>query len=664
MRLVILLLLCPFFIFAQSGPGGSGNTDASSNLIVWLKADDGPTITSTAINGIKLNTWADQSGHQIIGLPHQLEQRPTYKFNAINELYPTISFDGKDDFLQLSILENPEEDEEVDDDDDDDDDENENQITDPFSVKNDFAIIFVAKADVIHDTDPMSNMEDGTYNGLDYQKYVLAPSYRNGGNEAGFGISLGTNGIAAYEYGFNYFPAINAINNNPPNFIIGNEFHIFMIQVENKKSVIAMDGEIIGEGLPSSIGHLFVPNEIGGGSTNALANFDNFFEGELAELIMYANGINAAEQIAIQNYLAAKYGIELAQNDLYQMDNPENGNYDHDVAGIGKRNNGHSLLESKGTGVVCFSNPSDLDNGEYLFWGNTKVGFDNLATERPEGAEAMLATTWAVSEIGEIGTMDICFSHGMFVDVNPEDLRLVIDTNGDGSFLDEEIPLDNSANTIIIDTENEEVTFTNQNLNDGDLFTFASRSSLNPLPISLVSFRANVVANKTIDLSWTTESESNNEYFTIERSTDSRDFSPIGMVEGKGTTELTQSYQLTDHQPFRGDNYYRIKQVDYDGNYTYSNIIKATIEVDKEDIFVFPNPTIDELTIQLPNAAIDDLMIQVYDANGKLVFSEKKIQSALSNVKINPKLNPGIYFLRLRARNYVGGERFVVSSDK
>ena len=669
MRLVILLLLCPIFSLAQTGPGGSGSTDGSSNLVVWLKADKGSNITPTAINGIKVNAWADQAGYQVVGIPSQLEQRPTFKFNAINDVYPIISFDGKNDFFQLFIQEDDEENDDDDDqDDDDDDDENDEddddqdedqEIINPLDIKNNFTIIFVAKANVIHDTDPMTVIEDGNFHGLDFQKYVLAPTFKSG-NNAGFGVSLGTNGIAAYEYGFNYFPAVNSINNNPPYFLIGNEFHIWKVEVVNKKSTIYMDGEFISEGVNSGIGNLFIPNEIGGGMTEALVNFDNFFEGELAELVIYANTINTSENIAIHNYLSAKYNIELTELNVYEMDSPNNGNFDHNVAGIGSSGVDDVLLGSKGTGIVCISNPSDLNEGEYMFWGTDKIEYNELSNETPEGAASMLATTWAVSEIGDIGQHDVCLNYDVFGDINPKDIRLVIDSNNDGSFLDETIPAELSESLVAIDEVTATITFKEQNLNNGDQFTFASKSTFIQLPVSLTSFRANVVENKKVDLAWVTESETDNQYFIVERSADSRIFSPIGMVEGNGTTQFTSQYQLQDSQPFRGDNYYRLKQIDLDGTFSYSNIIKASITIEKEDIFVYPNPTHSDLTIQLPNAAVGEILIQVYDATGQIVFTKTEPQDHLSNIRITTHLDTGIYMLRVRTKNFTSSKSFVV----
>jgi len=638
------------FCFAQTGPGGVGATDGTSNLIVWLKADSGPNITNTAINGIKVNTWTDHAGYNVIGLPNDTDHRPTLKFNEINEIYPSFSLDGKDDFSQLSIIES-----------DIDIDSQDNQIIDPFSTKNNFTILFVARADVIHDTDPMTASEDGNLNGLDYQKYVLAPTHRNG-NDAGFGVSLGTNGIAIYEFGSNYFPALNVVNNSP-DYNIENQFHIYMIEVIEKKSVISMDGQIIGEGLVSSVDNLFIPNEIGGGITNALAFVDNYFEGDLAELIMFSNNINTTEEIVIQNYLSAKYNIELAANDRYKMDDVANGNFDHDVAGIGRTNFNDVLLTSKGPGIVCISNATDLDDDEFLFWGKNSANINALALEVPLGAASMLASKWAVTEEGDVGNQDVCLSFNMFAGANPKDFRLVIDTNGDGSFLDEDIPENYPVGFVDINTATSEITFKNQNLSSGSMFTFASKNPLEALPVALTSFRANTVANKEIQLNWTTESETDNQFFIIERSVDLRNYELIGQAAGNGTTELTNYYQLLDKQPIRGDNYYRLKQVDSDGTYSYSNIIKATIEVRNEDIFLYPNPTLNELSIDLPNAAIGKVSIEIFNVNGKLVFIENLEQNNVSKININPTLAPGIYFLRLRTKNYIHSKSFVVANE-
>src|SRR5690606_10594300 len=83
------------------------------------------------------------------------------------------------------------------------------------------------------------------------------------------------------------------------------------------------------------------------------------WNGDIAEVIVFTTELNAAQRIIIDNYLAAKYGFTLGANDIYTMDNPGNGNYDYEVAGIG-RSGSLEHTNSQGTGIVRVLNPSGL----------------------------------------------------------------------------------------------------------------------------------------------------------------------------------------------------------------------------------------------------------------------------------------------------------------
>jgi len=96
------------------------------------------------------------------------------------------------------------------------------------------------------------------------------------------------------------------------------------------------------------------------------------------------------------------------------------------------------------------------------------------------------------------------------------------------------------------------------------------------LPIELVKFET-IPENNSVKVKWETNSEVNNDYFTIEKSNDGTQFLPVGTVHGAGTSSATLSYSFVDDQPYQGINYYRLKQVDYDGQFTYSKTISVNV---------------------------------------------------------------------------------------
>ena len=142
------------------------------------------------------------------------------------------------------------------------------------------------------------------------------------------------------------------------------------------------------------------------------------------------------------------------------------------------------------------------------------------------------------------------------------------------------------------------------------------------LPISLLNFTAQKKGNASL-LQWQVTNEMNNAYFSVEHSSDRTNFQSIGKVKGHGTVSIQQKYQFTDNNPVKGINYYRLKQVDYDGNSTYSNIVGLTFANIAIIFQVFPNPAVNSIKVSLPSIT-ETSVINVFDLNGKKVL-EKQI---------------------------------------
>src|SRR5207244_2284981 len=108
---------------------------------------------------------------------------------------------------------------------------------------------------------------------------------------------------------------------------------------------------------------------------------------------------------------------------------------------------------------------------------------------------------------------------------------------------------------------------------------------ITPLPVVLKNYRAYRSGNNAVTIAWQTENENNNDYFTIERSSNGKDFIPLANIRG-----LNQSsgYSYTDEKPLDGS-YYRLSQTDKDGKKTYYNILKVVINNSNLDIGLAPN---------------------------------------------------------------------------
>ncbi len=159
----------------------------------------------------------------------------------------------------------------------------------------------------------------------------------------------------------------------------------------------------------------------------------------------------------------------------------------------------------------------------------------------------------------------------------------------------------------------------------GNYTTFGSKTASTVLPIELLSFTATCDGRSAL-IEWTTATERNNDYFSLERSDDAINFIEIVRVAGAGNSIEPLDYSYTDYGIHGGDNYYRLVQVDYDGTRTASEIIVANCiepEVGEPDVQAYPNPFNDELTVVLDNFGNRAATIEVYDMLGKLIYTEK-----------------------------------------
>lgn len=182
------------------------------------------------------------------------------------------------------------------------------------------------------------------------------------------------------------------------------------------------------------------------------------------------------------------------------------------------------------------------------------------------------------------------------------------------------------------------------------------------LPIVLSAFTA-VSQQNYVNVCWTTESEQNNDYFTIYRSADGENFEQIGTEAGAGNSTMTLNYSFVDYYPLDGVSYYLLQQTDYDGTSKYSKkvVVKRSLSVEPCMVKVFPNPykNDDVLTIDLGASNNANVQVQIVDAMGKVVsnVSCKTIGSAM---RINPKLNAGVYMVKVSVDGQTSTQKLVV----
>lgn len=165
------------------------------------------------------------------------------------------------------------------------------------------------------------------------------------------------------------------------------------------------------------------------------------------------------------------------------------------------------------------------------------------------------------------------------------------------------------------------------------------------LPVELSRFSAMAAGQSTL-LSWSTATETNNAYFEVQRSADSRDWEVIGKVKGAGTTQEAQYYEYTDYKPLPGLSYYRLRQVDYDGQYEFSPAVAVDRKEAGFSFTAFPNPAPDALHISLPPRE-EPLTAEVYDACGQRVRQQTlPARAARQDIRLSG-LPPGLYWLAI-----------------
>lgn len=174
------------------------------------------------------------------------------------------------------------------------------------------------------------------------------------------------------------------------------------------------------------------------------------------------------------------------------------------------------------------------------------------------------------------------------------------------------------------------------------------------LPVELVYFQAEKVLDHQVKLQWTTASEVKNDRFEIERSQEGSDFQHINTVYSKGNSLSITHYSIMDKNPLSGNNFYRLKQVDLDGSYKYSNMELVSIE-GNERIRVYPNPATDLLTIEVPQTE-GDIPIAIYDQLGRLVRKTRMTSGQLDLKEISD----GIYFISIVSNHYHHLEKVMI----
>lgn len=599
-RLLILFAVFSTNLLAQvNGPAGVFNTTGSSNLRAWFEARDvdGDNIfTDNPANGTAVSSWTDKSGYNNHLIQATASHQPTYNTGGT---YPALNFIFSETVNQTDYMN--------------------------FTSATHFAT--GTAYFVLIPTDPGGNFVANIL--LDDANRSLRLEQYDDTDEVGYTVIGDDDYVSGITTNYGAYSIVSfRKSTTSENFLI-----------RQNASSVSVDVNSTTDGIPVT--------RVGLNSIIEGANYN------LVEMLVYNTSLNGAQILIVDNYLSSKYGNIAIQTDLYNMDTPALGDHDHDVAGIGRQSAGNTHTDAQSS-ISRMTGASSLGTGDYVVWGHNNGALSSQSTDVPTGVQVRLSRVWGATETANIGTVDMYFDLTGLGSVTASDLRLLLDMDNDGIFNEastEQISgaADAGSNVYFFDN----VDFTTDNP-DNFRFTIGSiNSTQTPLPIQLASFSGTLV-DGAVQLNWKTASENNNDYFSIERSTDGESFVVIETIQGAGNSNETLQYKTTDEFPPAGRVYYRLKQTDFDGKFSYSKIISIQNENSSRLTF-FPHPVKvgNILHVNLHNhTSVDNLSgttITVMDAMGRETSLQILEESNGSIAAQVPELlASGVYIMKIQ----------------
>ncbi len=601
---------------AQTGPAGVGT---SANNTLWLKADAG---TSTTTNNNPVSAWNDQSGNVNHATQATGALQPIYVSSLMNGM-PAIKFDNAtgaansdelvigdnnnlDNTAGLTIF----------------------TVTQPNNLDGSSARAIISK-------------RQGTNNNESYMLFYYTSDKINVDVD-GTGDRFPTN--TTFVNNTNYIATLVYDGTLPAatraQMYVGDQLETLPVHSESSTTI---------------------PNYLSNVTIGTLNTGDGRpFGGHIAEIVLYTKALNAAERIIVSNYLSSKYAIALSANDKYAGDTPGNGNYDFEVAGVGTEASGsNASVSSAITGGLSVTQVSGFQAGDYLVFGH-QSGANSVNTSDIGGMTGANKARWNriwyfdVTSAGAAEQEDIVFdcSDGGLpaVPIIPSNYVLLRRNGTSGNWTEV-----TNATSI----SGDRITFAGVSITLDGYYTLGTHDATNsPLPIYLKSFTGTMTP-AGVELFWTTLTEKDNQSFSVERSAEGKEFESIAEIPGAGTSFVERKYTALDPMPLEGKGYYRLKQIDADKSFTYSNIIVVASQEAIPDIKVFPNPAFDNINIHLTGQWAAPFM-KIFNANGQLVYSAKAPEgnSAL-NVSVGD-MPKGLYLLVVTNGLLSRSERFLV----
>ncbi len=199
--------------------------------------------------------------------------------------------------------------------------------------------------------------------------------------------------------------------------------------------------------------------------------------------------------------------------------------------------------------------------------------------------------------------------------------------------------------------------------NDGnnDGWQFVGDPGACGLPVELTDFAADC-QNRNTRLQWTTQTESNSAHFAVEVSRDGAEFEEIAKVPAAGNSTSALNYSFTDPNLRVGEHYYRLKQVDINGDYEYSEIAAITcVNIAPESVEIFPNPVKGVATVHLNLATDVTIRTSIFDVQGQLISEKNQdLPEGFHNIQFDTQLLPkGVYVMQVCINEQCEAQKFM-----
>lgn len=612
---------------------------SSTNLSLWLKADAQTSCTS---NNCGISSWGDNTLNLNKATQNTSLNQPKFLVSS-NNYNPGVNFEEpSQNYMSIN-------------------DDN------TLDLGNNHSVFIVTDLDAGVDgfISPISKHND-SYNNGGYGFHAFysdaSPYYNSSDLKTTYNVNINISAPSSTA------PTIDAIIDGTPDITLAqyDGANISLTKNAGQKTSTPYTSNVIANSSPVILG----------------ADHDNLsvsshYDGRINEVIIFDRSLSTNEQRKIETYLAVKYGITLdntlggtsgdyiSTNGSLIWDASLTPEYHNDVISIARDD--EEVLDQKQSKtyddstriyISSLSNTNQLNSGiinndgSYITLGHNNERLSSVYSaekEAPAEIYSRILREWKVTNTNFSNDFSIEIKLEVpNTSINLADLRLLVDDDGD------------FTNATIISSP--DVTFTLGSviisgigtaeipLNSTRYITLASAEVTTPLPVAFLDFNVANINNKHSEISWTTASENNNSHFIIEKSQNTIDWKEVTKVNGANNSTETINYKATDLNPYMGVSYYRLKQVDYNGKFSYSQIRSVTFNKEDE-LLIFPNPTNGIITIQ--NKNILNKNIIVFNTVGQILTQELTINRSQNKAIIDlTKLATGNYIIKVNNTSY------------